>query len=181
MGWVPSKVGNRHHNRWIPAPIRIMPTDKLQPWRGPQLWLPRGTRSTAQIAQPGRPHLDIRSCAPGPCRCVHLRADAVRCVREIGDLPARCPKVFVRSCLAPGGGGGADGPLSPRPGGLRCHQPGLLQAADRVVDDRPGNVPDPAYVPAGRGGLCDGESAGRVLADRCEPVPRPETETGPRS
>lgn len=31
MGWVPSKVGNRHHNRWIPAPIRIMPTDKLRP------------------------------------------------------------------------------------------------------------------------------------------------------
>ena len=55
--------------------------------------------------------------------------------------------------------------------GLRCHQPGLLQAADRAVDDRPANVPGPAYVPAGRGGLCDGESAGRVLADRCEPRP----------
>jgi hypothetical protein len=33
--------------------------------------------------------------------------------------------------------------------GLRCHQPGLLQAADRAVDDRPGNVPGSAYVPAG--------------------------------
>ena len=53
--------------------------------------------------------------------------------------------------------------------GLRCQQPGLLPAADRVVDDRPGNVPDPACVLAGRGGLCDGDSAGGVLADRCEP------------
>ena len=53
---------------------------------GPPLWLPRRTCPAAQIAQSGRPHPGIRSRAPGPGRCVRLRADPVQCVREISGL-----------------------------------------------------------------------------------------------
>ena len=43
-------------------------------------------------------------------------------------------------------------------------QPGVQQPADRAVDDRPRDLPDPAQVPTRRGEPGDGEAVRRPLA-----------------
>jgi len=79
---------------------------------------------------------------------------------------------------------GVDGPLRPlaRLDALRDDQPGLGQPADRPVDDRPGDLPDPAKLTVGRGELRHREAVRRLLADHGEhgPLGQPHHRGGGR-
>jgi hypothetical protein len=48
--------------------------------------------------------------------------------------------------------------------GVLGQQPGVQQPGDRAVDDRPGDLPDPAQVAAGCGEPGDGEAVRGPLA-----------------
>jgi hypothetical protein len=72
----------------------------------------------------------------------------------------------LRGQPAPFRGHRVEGPLRAPAGFDRVlgQQPGIQQPGDRAVDDRPGDLPDPAQVTAGRGEPGDGEAVRRPLA-----------------
>jgi hypothetical protein len=63
-------------------------------------------------------------------------------------------------------GGGVDGPLRPLPrlGALRRDEARIGEPPDRPVDDRPGDLPDPAKLSLGRRELRYREAVRRLLA-----------------
>jgi len=95
------------------------------------------------------------------------------------QLGADIPDVLHRRAQPPLGllaallGHRVDGPLRAlaRLDRHRDDEAGLDEAADRPVDDRPGNAPDPAELAVRRGELRDGESVRGPLAEQHQHCP----------
>ena len=82
-----------------------------------------------------------------------------------------CSQRCAASPAAPRGGVYGALRAQARLGALGDDQAGVEQAADRAVDDRLGDLPDPAEVAPGRGQLSDREAVRRLLVEDREDQP----------